>query len=840
MANTDETDLIEVDVPDFSGELISNHSSSVTILPGDVVILANMETRHQRKDAGSSRYERQCDGTINTLYTIKGELPAKKAKPMAISFADEFLDKIFYLKKGTKLQLSGHVEELTRQQDVFRVTNFLVPSPFGAQQLIQGLYVDPQQKRNEAVNNDGFKLSEEIFDSCESVESQEIMSISALLANMNFCFDYEVAYAVYIYFKRRARIRGYDDVKDMIETHPLVLAELNYLESIFSLKNVIEGAKAIGSNDLTNKAKLYAAIASELQRSAQRGESFLPLTTLCYNQNVTPLLDLLCIERRERPQYVTRLAIQESKLSSSPYARIIPESMKKDGMDDYIEPLKDSYRFYYERAHKTNITNRLRTLEKTGMYLAKCFSSEKYAAELMADRLGVEPLQECLDDVESIVDDIDSNQRNAIIRAFNYKVSCITGGAGTGKTRTIAQIVRIAQAHGMNSLILAPSAKAALGAASGVGMTDLMYQTIHRCATILPEDEDRGETRGESHNENSSLATATFVIIDEMSMCTLPMFAKLLRTLENRPSIRLVLVGDTEQLPAIGPHFFHQITDNVLQDYMPVTRLEHNYRAEGNVLASFAENIRNGSFLIPQDQDRVTLCNMSFNEFVEAYPELAADQNTLFLASRKRDIDVMNVKLREIRLEGRAERIGDTLFYLEDPVISIRNDYSDPKRTAAADQRHPDRDVNVYNGTEGVIVSADPEEDTVMVRLFSPDFPDGEQLVPYTFKEISVFFTPAYAITVHKAQGCQADKVVFFAREGRVSKNMLYTAVTRAANELVLVGDQESFELSMESPYVPGRTRFAFKVLNNLREKDQDTEDPEELNQVIGVSRSLS
>lgn len=177
--------------------------------------------------------------------------------------------------------------------------------------------------------------------------------------------------------------------------------------------------------------------------------------------------------------------------------------------------------------------------------------------------------------------------------------------------------------------------------------------------------------------------------------------------------------------------------------------------------------------------------------------------------------------MRGFRLDMKtAERIGTTNFYVGDKVITTRNDYADNETdTAHPVTRHKERVIDVYNGTDGVIESFDKETNTVQIRLFAPGFPEEGKLVPYCAKEISLYYQPAYALTVHKAQGSQAKQVIFYINEKQkrgLSRNALYTAVTRAQDKLYILTSEDSLQYAVKQKAHYGTTCFAFRVLNEL------------------------
>ena len=463
------------------------------------------------------------------------------------------------------------------------------------------------------------------------------------------------------------------------------------------------------------------------------------------------------------------------------------------------------------------------TFSNVAIYLTKNFYSEIDGANMFAKRIG----EETTWDFPVVPDDkFTVEQKAAVQKAFSYRTSVITGSAGCGKTAVVSEIVRIAHEAGKRIVVLAPSAKAALHAASEIRKTrdkniDIPYATIHRFAKVLPEDADAGEAG--DYLKAEDIIGYDFVIIDEMSMCELTVFNRVLKTLEVAKKTHLVLVGDPMQIPAIGPQVFHQLADGVVGDLLPISHLTKNFRADSDALAEFGETIRSGNFSIP-NSGSIFFESSSLKKFIEKHEVLLADEDTMFLTQRKEDVALLNRAIRAVRHPD-SVAIEDTPFYIGDRVITIQNDYYNSDDVSSS--RHPERTFDIYNGTDGIVEDYDAETDTVTIRMYAPDFPAEGKLVCYKKNELSIFLIPAFAETVHKAQGSQFRRVIFFLSDqkvGGLSRNLLYTAVTRAEKELCLIGKKEQFEASVKRMAHFGTTFFAFRVRNALQNASENEE----------------
>lgn len=803
-----------------------------------VYTMAILNRKHKRKlpeEAAPgqrlSKYQLYADGEIEVLNVISGDMPAMKKKPLAVDFSELEQQQYRYISKGTVMQLGGDIDELTATQDIFHVKNLKVQSRSAAVALIQGLHQDPQAVRNELiVNQVGNSLEDS--DIAELTKNQDIQQIHQLLDSLGYKYDLEVPYDINSFFSRRAKHRDYESVPDMIEQEPLTLAELAFREPNFAPSKLIQRI-----DDTDPRVRIYAKAASILQQRAQKGDACLRLWYLHGR-----LSDDLAMLYGEADRWSTKklLSIVGNDINNPDKAKFAEKfhsfaSFCTINPTNKLKPYKRQMQSYFSQKLKEEMPEDEEKAEryakdmayKAQIYLKKSFFSEVRAARNFAKHLGVHQLSYCLQQLMKNPPALDEDQLACVGNAFTNRISCIIGGAGTGKTRIISEIVRILeQDNRYKTLILAPSAKAALHAAAEAAEqlgpdNHLEYQTIHRAAKIVPEDEDMGEDGDTIKIEEEDFRKYAMIIIDEMSMCTLPVFNKILKAVTMYPHIHLVLVGDDQQLPAIGPQFFYQICDGLLSDYIPVVKLKKNHRAKSDKLAKFAQDIRNGKLVVPKGAKNIHVLQDKVDDFIEAHEDLVRDEDTLFLVSRREDCEKLNSKLRNIRLDmSKAKRLGAINFYVGDAVITTQNDYADSTMTSAFTAvRHKDRTVDVYNGTDGTIESYDEKSDTVWVRLYAPGFPEEGELIPYHVKEIPLYYQPAYALTVHKAQGSQAKRVIYYINEKQkrgLSRNALYTAVTRAQNELYILGTKEILQYAVTQKAHYGASYFAFRVLNEI------------------------
>lgn len=747
-----------------------------------------------------SKYEQYGDGCVHVIYTIAGEPPQEKEKPLAISMSRCFIPVKF--RKGDKLQVMGTIEPLTKKQDILYVTDICVPTEIGERAVARKMNKSPQSAREELIQHgEGFMLSD-VQDTVLDASQQNISALQNFLYYHGYAYDLEMAYFIDSFFKRRVRNRAQGSVADMIMKNPLMLSELGFLTANFSPANVLKSFRLEPSPNM----RLYAKVVSFLQMAAYQGDTFVSIAKLygVFSKELKGkpknfLGDVLLHESRD-DGFVGSLA----KISFCTGKNMFEG--KANSACSYFK--KNLDREYPSEAEKNERTAHALFFSPV-FYLRKNYFCEIRAAEELAARLVPE------DDPITIEvnHELTNEQQRAVKNAFLYRTSSIIGCAGSGKTAVIAEIVKIAEENKKSVVVLAPSAKAALRAADEIKLhtgKESDNFTIHKFTKILPEDADAGEDG--DYLPAIQDAVPDFVVVDEMSMCELHVFSRLLCILNKFPKTHLVIVGDAMQLPAIGPQFFHQISDGLIGSSLPVTTLTKNFRAKSNALSAFGESVRNGAFTVP-DATNIHFFEGSIDAFIKENKELVRDETTMFLSPQKAEITILNKEIRKLRHPD-AKQIGSTPFYIGDRVVTIQNDYA-PESVKSG--RHPDRMDDIYNGTEGVI--EDIDGNTVYVRMYSsPEFAkEGGKRIPYLESELSVFLMPAYAETVHKAQGSQFSRVVFFLPPSKkVSRNLIYTAVTRAMNELYLVGDQQTFIDGVKKSSHIGNSFFGLRVAKAL------------------------
>lgn len=401
----------------------------------------------------------------------------------------------------------------------------------------------------------------------------------------------------------------------------------------------------------------------------------------------------------------------------------------------------------------------------------------KAELDKVGDTLGIE--LECL-------------QRDAVISSVNNSVFILTGGPGTGKTTTVKSIIQVFQNRGLKVSLAAPTGRAAKRMTE---LTGKEAKTIHRLLEVGTADD--GKRHIFVRNEKNPLE-ADVVIVDEMSMVDVFVFEALLRAL--RLGTRLVLVGDFDQLPSVGPG--NVLKDLILSELFECVHLKKVFRqAMQSAIVVNAHRIINGEqmeldrkdsdfFMLEQKtSSRASSClvDLCCRRLPAAYGFSPSDDIQVLCPSKKMELGTVNINnllqnelnpsspdIPEIAFKGFVLRKGDK-------VMQIKNNY---------DIAWKDDDGNVgmgvFNGDVGVLESIDVKNRALSVRYL-------DKVAEYSGEEV-MQLELAYAVTVHKSQGSEFDCVILpildFPHQLKY-RNLLYTAVTRAKKMLIVVGSRE-------------------------------------------------
>ncbi len=396
---------------------------------------------------------------------------------------------------------------------------------------------------------------------------------------------------------------------------------------------------------------------------------------------------------------------------------------------------------------------------------------------------------------------LDEMQRTAVLKAVRYGIMVLTGGPGTGKTTTINAMIRFFESEGLDILLAAPTGRAAKRMTEATGYE---AQTVHRLLEVSGNPED-DSINGFQRNEENPLETDV-IIIDEVSMLDLPLMSALLKAVI--PGTRLILVGDCNQLPSVGPgSVLKDIIDSRCFSVVMLTKIFR--QAEESDIIVNAHKINRGEevsldnksrdffFLKRQDADVIisvviTLIRNKLPKYVEADPydiQVLTPMRKGLLG-----VDRLNGILQEYLNppeSGKSEKeYGDRLFREGDKVMQIKNNYQLEWRIKTRRGMTIDNGMGIFNGDMGIIKKINNYEETMTVEY------DEHREVKYPYSLLEELEL-AYAITIHKSQGSEYPAVVIPLLQGPMQlyhRNLLYTAVTRARRCVTLVGSDQVFQ----------------------------------------------
>ena len=400
-----------------------------------------------------------------------------------------------------------------------------------------------------------------------------------------------------------------------------------------------------------------------------------------------------------------------------------------------------------------------------------------------------------------------ANQREAVRASMESGVLVITGGPGTGKTTTINTIIRLLLNSGSTIELAAPTGRAAKRMTEATGMP---AKTIHRLLGVSFGDESSRQMSFEK-NESDELE-ADVIIIDESSMIDIMLMNHLLRAIPN--GARLILVGDVDQLPSVGAG--NVLKDIIASEAVRVVRLSEIFRqAQESAIVMNAHRINRGEkpLLNEKQSDFFFVRRGNMEDCVRAVVELVSTRLPDYAqADAVRDIQVLTpMRKTPLGVAGlnealqaalnppnpaRAEKeLRNITFREGDKVMQIKNNYNLPWFIRDARGRTVDEGLGVFNGDEGVIQKINDVEQTLDVLY------DDERLVRYDYSQLDELEL-SYAVTIHKSQGSEYRVVVIPLFNGPpmlLSRNLLYTAVTRAKELCVVVGREETMARMAEN-----------------------------------------
>lgn len=447
--------------------------------------------------------------------------------------------------------------------------------------------------------------------------------------------------------------------------------------------------------------------------------------------------------------------------------------------------------------------------EERRLYSSNLYYMEMNCARMLLDLnlsydVDLELLEKRVRGIEKKQDIVlDALQKDAVYQAVQHGVTIITGGPGTGKTTTINTILQVLEGDGMDVLLAAPTGRAAKRMSETTGWE---AQTIHRLLELNGGVQEDGKTGMRFERNELQPLEADVIIVDEFSMVDIYLLHALLKAIV--PGCRLIIVGDVNQLPSVGPG--NVLRDMIQGDFCHVVRLHQIFRqaAESQIVVN-AHRI-NGGQMIPLDnknRDFFHLERDNVTDVTNVVIQLVMKNMPGYVDATPYDIQVLTPMRRgELGVEnlnrvlqgfvnpksnGKTEReFHGVLFREQDKIMQIKNDYQITwkKKTRFGDVY--EEGTGVFNGDIGIIRRILESEEVVEV-----EFEEGK-LVEYEYGQMDEMEL-AYAITIHKSQGSEYPAVVIPILTGSrmlLNRNLLYTAVTRAKKCVTLVGSGNMIE----------------------------------------------
>ena len=403
----------------------------------------------------------------------------------------------------------------------------------------------------------------------------------------------------------------------------------------------------------------------------------------------------------------------------------------------------------------------------------------------------------CLE--ESLDLELDELQSQAVVESVLHGVFLLTGGPGTGKTTTINMIIRYFERESLDIMLAAPTGRAAKRMTEATGFE---ARTIHRMLELNGSLEEDGRKASFGKNKENPLE-ADVVIIDEMSMVDIHLFQALLKAIS--PGTRLILVGDVNQLPSVGPG--QVLQDLIASNVFSVVSLKKIFRqAQDSDIVVNAHKIHQGESLSLDNKSKDFFflerndVNVIYKHMIQliqdklpGYCDVTPFEIQVLTPMRKGSLGVQSLnkilqKYLNPESKEKEEHIyGDTIFRVGDKVMQIRNNYQLEWEIVSKYNIPIDKGVGVFNGDMGIIKEIYNYNQTLVVEF------DDMRRVTYPFSGLDEL-EPAYAITIHKSQGSEYPAVVMPLLSGPkqlFNRNLLYTGVTRARNCLTVLGSKE-------------------------------------------------
>ena len=446
------------------------------------------------------------------------------------------------------------------------------------------------------------------------------------------------------------------------------------------------------------------------------------------------------------------------------------------------------------------------------IYLADYYEDERYVA-MKLDLLckTSPPIEE--GDGERMIAIIEAEngicyapmQKKAMLSALSAGVMVLTGGPGTGKTTVIRGLIRIFESFGYEVALCAPTGRAAKRMSEATGRE---AKTVHR----MLEMEYAGGEEPKFHRGPDNLLEQGVIIVDESSMVDTRLMAALLRAI--KPGARLLLIGDADQLPAVGAG--NVLGDIIESGHFETVCLKEIFRqASMSRIITNAHAINEGKYPVLDDKKSdffflsrtreediaTTVATLWHTRLPKAYGEEITEQIQVITPTRKgaAGTEVLNASLQALlnpaSINKKEKKIGSRVLREGDRVMQVRNNYDIPWC-----REDGSRGTGVYNGDIGILEEIDSFNERAVIRF-------DERIAEYDFSELEEL-EHAYAVTVHKSQGSEYPVVIFASgafMPRLFTRELFYTALTRAKKMVIVVGSEQTLRRMVDNNLRPKR-----------------------------------
>lgn len=616
--------------------------------------------------------------------------------------------------------------------------------------------IDEEPERLAEVKGISEKKAREIAE--QVAEKSEMRSAMMFLQQ----YGISVNLGVKIYGKYGSR------VYTVLKENPYQLAE--DIQGIgFRIADEIAGRIGIHTD---SDYRIRSGLFYTLTLAAQDGHVYLPERVLLAKAS-----ELLGVEPQHMEKHVMDLAIERKV--------VVKEIPVEGAFDENGEPVMEKI-IYGSQYYYLELDTARRLCELN-------IQSEEKEETIRKRLANIEKRNEL---------ELDELQREAVVEAVKNGLLIITGGPGTGKTTTINAIIQYFELEGMDIFLAAPTGRAAKRMTEATG-----YQasTIHRLLELSGMMDDSSAAVHFERNEDNPLE-ADVIIIDEMSMVDISLMHALLRAVQ--VGTRLILVGDVNQLPSVGPG--RVLKDVIDSQCFRVVKLNKIFRqaTESDIVMN-AHKINRGEpvKIDNKSKDFFFLKRYDADVIVAGIVYLVQKKLPPYVNAKPLDIQVLTPmrkgllgveRLNSILQEylnppepGKAEKeYGDHKFRVGDKVMQIKNNYQLEWEITTKYGLTVDKGMGIFNGDMGIVTEINTYTETLEVEY------DEKRKVKYPF-ELLEELELAYAITIHKSQGSEYPAVVIPLLSGPrqlFHRNLLYTAITRARKCVTIVGNDQTFQ----------------------------------------------